>query len=796
MKKSVRKLLATLLALCLLTAVLPMGTMVVSADVTADTNLINNGGFEATGIDSNTGEINRKVFWSLSQNTVVSTTAAHSGNYGVQLQGNGGWGGLLQQETIAVIPGCTYFLTFWYNTVSGGANITVSGNSSGATYLSDWLQGSNGWVKYEKIFVVGNDTTLKLNFNGGNTSVVENIYMDDFALNLIKRGSVNLVSNGDFEDGDINGWSNTSSLIAAADCPVAPAGNYAMRFESTNYSYTNYRIAVEPNTDYVITCRILTDATYKNWPFHMRVHTNTEAVVAALESIKPSTTEWETFTLSFNSGSYSTLNLRYQAGWKTGIYYIDDISVEAVKANSDSAALTNGGFETGDKSSWTCVDSSTITEDSYSGKYALRIDNPAAWAKGAERSVSIRPNTNYQITWYAKRISGTGTFSMLACQTVSPWGNLTKVSGDNAMSETSGEWVKYTYVCNSGNETAMLIKFTSSAANSGVILIDDVSIVALTDPSDDGYIVNGDMECGATTGWSTRGTVSTDAAKDGNFGIHLVSDGNWIGLMRQEFQVIEGYTYRFSMDYRAMTNGVNYKLAGEESSYVSGWLEKRTWTHVEKVFRATGTTVAFNISGGGNDVATNVFVDNIKIELIPDEEVNLLEHGGKSAAEMNDEGNVGGLGFLFSANIENISYTSDDSQTEHLYTVYRYEENSAIGHPYTNKQFLNDPYDYTVLRMGAIISNKADAVATDLTVDNAVAGSNIINIVGAKAMKEMCDDAHYVYGVRVTNIPESNFDTVIYARPYITVQAGERVITLYGEMVSACYNDFMGEVTE
>ena len=42
MKKSVRKLLATLLALCLLTAVLPMGTMVVSADVTADTNLINN----------------------------------------------------------------------------------------------------------------------------------------------------------------------------------------------------------------------------------------------------------------------------------------------------------------------------------------------------------------------------------------------------------------------------------------------------------------------------------------------------------------------------------------------------------------------------------------------------------------------------------------------------------------------------------------------------------------------------------------------------------------------------------
>ena len=355
--------------------------------------------------------------------------------------------------------------------------------------------------------------------------------------------------------------------------------------------------------------------------------------------------------------------------------------------------------------------------------------------------------------------------------------------------------MKYTYVCNSGDETAMLIKFTSSAASAGVILIDDVSVVALTDPSDDGYIVNGDLECGTTDGWSTKGTISTDAAKDGNFGIHLVGDGGWAGLMSQEFQVIEGCTYRFSMDYRAMTNGINYKLAGEESSYLSGWLEKRDWTHVEKVFRATGTTVAFNINGGGNSVDTNVFVDNIKIELILDKEVNLLSHGGKSAMEMNDEGNVGGLAFLFSANIEDISYTPDDSQTEHLYTVYRYL--SAIGHPYTNVEFLDDPYDYTVVRMGAIVSNKeGDVAATDLTVDNAVAGSNTINIEGAKAMKEMCDDTHYVYGVRVTNIPESYFGRTIYARPYITVQAGERVITLYGEMVSASYNDYMGEVTE
>ena len=69
--------------------------------------------------------------------------------------------------------------------------------------------------------------------------------------------------NSDFEDGTVGSWTTSSgtalAIVAAADLPVANpnGGNYALYFESTNYSYVNYKMTVKANATYKISVDVL-----------------------------------------------------------------------------------------------------------------------------------------------------------------------------------------------------------------------------------------------------------------------------------------------------------------------------------------------------------------------------------------------------------------------------------------------------------------------------------------------------------------------------------------------------------
>ena len=115
-----------------------------------------------------------------------------------------------------------------------------------------------------------------------------------------------------FESGDLAGWSsNTSSIVSASEFPVAnaAAGNYAMKFVSTNYHYTNYNLAVEKNTTYRVTFSILSGEASR--PLNARIRTH-GGVDLALNQYPGSTTDWETHTLVFNSGNNANLYFRFQ----------------------------------------------------------------------------------------------------------------------------------------------------------------------------------------------------------------------------------------------------------------------------------------------------------------------------------------------------------------------------------------------------------------------------------------------------------------------------------------------------
>ena len=146
-------------------------------------------------------------------------------------------------------------------------------------------------------------------------------------------------------------------------------------------------------------------------------------------------------------------------------------------------------------------------DTAHGGSKALQIANPNAWGEAALQSVAVEANTNYVITWYSKRVEGTGAFMFTVMDSANQ--NLTTVSGQSWMNETSGNWVESQMVVTTGADGIIKIKLTAEAANAGIILIDDITVAKQGDEPDEpdepidpsaNLVVNGDFSNG-TEGW-------------------------------------------------------------------------------------------------------------------------------------------------------------------------------------------------------------------------------------------------------------------------------------------------------
>jgi len=187
------------------------------------------------------------------------------------------------------------------------------------------------------------------------------------------------------------------------------------------------------------------------------------------------------------------------------------------------------------------------------------------------------------------------------------------------MNETSGNWVKNSYTINTGDNTSMLIKWTSErSGDAGEILLDAIQLNELKDPSFDGYITNGDFETGKADPWTLHQStvISADAAHTGDYGAHIVGVGNWGGLLEQDVSnLVVGQKYLFSFWMKMNHQGVNVKI-GE--NYLGWFTSVGDWTLVTKEFTATATTAKILINGGGDstanpDIAADVYVDDFSI---------------------------------------------------------------------------------------------------------------------------------------------------------------------------------------
>ena len=574
-----------------------------------DGNLIVNGDFE-TGDNSG---------WEIWQSTAIEAAAAKDGAYGAHLQGNGSWGGMLNQ-TATVEAGKQYKLSFWINVNATGVNVQVKDGAGAA------IEGAGGWFdtnKKDKLvewtFTATDDKVL-INFCGSG-SAPEDAYVDNFVLVCVENGDEPdapeddaLVKNGGFETGDLTNWINLWD-----GCQVEFVEGYesthAVKITAGGWSQVRQNmIPVEPNTDYVLS------ADYKyaeNFALMIKKGDDSGDVASVMLE---SSSKWQKGTLEFNTGDLTAVCVLL-IGWDGGGDAIIDNVVLAKKGEEPvepdqpdvpSADILNATFDTDE------FDGILSSSDISVADGALQFNVNKDWGN-VYTELAVEANTDYQISFRAKSKLGKNV-----------WVKFHKAdwTGDIGQADATigTDWADYTYTLNSGDNTSvwLLIQYNGYAAEGETIWFDYITVkkVGGSNPStSDDLVKNGDFETGDNTGWDKhQGTViNADAAYKGQYGANLIGDGGWGGLLNQDVKVEAGETYIITLWVCPNTGGVNLQIKGatkidEESD--NTWMnsgELSGWTERTVVVVADSDTLTLNFCGGGNNVAADIYLDEIKV---------------------------------------------------------------------------------------------------------------------------------------------------------------------------------------
>ena len=201
-----------------------------------------------------------------------------------------------------------------------------------------------------------------------------------------------------------------------------------------------------------------------------------------------------------------------------------------VAAATDNLVI-NGDFEGGTTEGWKTFDATAVsTEAAHSGQYGVATSGVGNWNSVLTQNVAVEANKTYTITIWAKTIAGGVNIHVK--------NNIN--SGDAFVTKyfSNTEWTKLTFIVTTTNSTkSLFLTFCGAGTEqTEVVWLDDISIVETP------LITNGDFESGDATGWTTNKSTSVakEAAYSGDYGLHLVGEGNWNSAAHQTFAVTAG----------------------------------------------------------------------------------------------------------------------------------------------------------------------------------------------------------------------------------------------------------------
>ncbi len=561
--------------------------------------------------------------WETWQTASASAAAAHTGNYGAHLQGDGSWGGILS-NTFNVTAGETYIVSFWYKVIKDSLTIQVKDQATwGSAITSGTLATTTEWTKYEKEVTAQSDKMV-LNFAGtggpnADPASAEEAYIDDVVITLKSSGTPDpdpdpepeggdLIKNGNFETGDATGWETwQSTTISDA---AKQNGEYGAHIKGDGGwgGMLNQSVDLESGKTYILSFSYKVNANGFNWKLEKTGGSGNYVADWC------SAGAWTTVTKEFTAETdKAMLNFCGAGNGTAEDAYIDDVSI-VEKPKPLEGLIVNGDFESSPAGiGWEKWQSTEFTAAAKkNGTLGAHVKGDGGWGGLLNQTIDLvsgktyilsfwyKANTN-GFNWKLEKVGGSDNY-------VAGWANATTWTQVTAEFTAETAQAKLNF-CGPGNNIAE------------DAYIDDVQVVEKaggSDPEPQGGFVNGDFETGDLTGWESwqSTSVSADAKRSGSYGAHLVGAGSWGGLLDQDFEVENGKTYELSFWYKVNKGGFNYKIIGNSGNLATGSGTATEWTQVKLTFTADKNTLKLNISGYGAtgdadpSKAEDVYVDD------------------------------------------------------------------------------------------------------------------------------------------------------------------------------------------
>ena len=801
-----RKLIALFSVVMMLCAIVPMGALTVSAAE----NLV-------------------PAYSSWTTSTDTATIAEEAdGTLKISYISNYGWAGFY----LKLEANTDYQMSFRMKGSKTSRKTSVSIKDSGWTatlHKADWtsadLMGTE-WIERSFVFNTGSTTSFVFLIQSGHSSAWD-AWLDDVVITKYTESGEpetpvepenpyvpvegNLVKNPSFETGDFTSWSKYDTTVITES--IVHSGKYAIQTNRTSGEWDSMikqtSVAVTANTDYILSYWYYYDGTDTTASFYASANDSAGFIGSThVKNITPNT--WAQVTVEFNSASNTSVTVYAKNGTanSTGTFYFDDFVLLQVGSTEPEQPETpdtpvdpviptgnlvsNSTFETGNYSGWTVYNGTAVSNAKpKTGSYSL-LCKGLNWNGIAETKIATEVGKSYQLTfWYYIETAGFNwkvTGATTETKYVGTWENT-----------NLGSWQQITTEFIADDTQVIFTVLGLNGSSSPVFYIDDVFVVEVKGPSNDGFIINGDFEVGKTTGWTVHQStvVSADAANNSSYGVNLKGNGGWGGMLNQSFKTKKGLKYVLTLDLKVNNYGTNMQVrnVADDANLASRWFDSKcnTWTTYTFEFTAVSTDTYLNFCGGGGGSSTggeDVYVDNISIVEIPcehqwdsiqDDECNIcgetrevglvdiVVSGQTSAAE-----DVNGVAFKFEISASNVGIDNNN----------KYMAGSATIDPFGNGDA------YTLIAMGAVVSNTANNSTEKMLNLNTVNGKSVIKIEATYLLGAA--NGALSFATRIVNIPEGKEDTVLYARAYYVFEKDGQTIVVYDDIVTGSYSQVFG----
>ena len=321
------------------------------------------------------------------------------------------------------------------------------------------------------------------------------LYIDDLTISKVVSADggdeggddysdVNLVKNGDFEQGSTTGWSvhNGTTVTTAAK----HSGTYGLHGKGKQWAgIANQTVTVINGHSYKFSFWYYINNT-DNTGFNWKVTGGSSGTQYG--GYWPNTAGvWTKVELEFSAVNDSAVTINFSGYNGTSIpdFYIDDVVLVEQKTATNDGYIINGNFEVGSTTGWTTHQQTAVSKEAaYEGDYGLVVKGDGGWGGLLQQKFNLQPEREYILRFAVKAVSQGINIKVtdelaLAAATTDKEKAAAKLWGTYYNTTQNGtEWKEYECRFYSGNNTSAEFAFVGSGIGGAgdELWIDNVSI--------------------------------------------------------------------------------------------------------------------------------------------------------------------------------------------------------------------------------------------------------------------------------------------------------------------------------